>query len=69
MDVQDAVAIVGRDAIGIGVVGEADHPPELAAKALSIMESFSITSLVVTGDKDKAVGIIHLHDILKKGIV
>jgi arabinose-5-phosphate isomerase len=42
---------------------------ELAARALSIMESFSITSLVVTDDKDKAVGIIHLHDILKKGIV
>jgi arabinose-5-phosphate isomerase len=42
---------------------------ELAAKALSIMESFSITSLVVTDDKDRAAGIIHLHDILKKGIV
>lgn len=42
---------------------------ELAAKALSIMESFSITSLVVPDDEGRAKGIIHLHDILKQGIV
>ncbi len=43
----------------------------LAVKALNIMETYSITSLFVTnnGDKDKPVGIIHLHDILKSGIV
>lgn len=42
---------------------------ELAAKALSIMESKSITSLVVPDEDGKAKGIIHLHDILKQGIV
>jgi arabinose-5-phosphate isomerase len=42
---------------------------ELAAKALSIMESRSITSLVVPDAEGRAKGIIHLHDILKKGIV
>ncbi len=42
---------------------------ELAAKALSMMETYSITSLVVAGPEGKAVGIIHLHDILKEGIV
>ncbi len=43
----------------------------LAVKALNIMETYSITSLFVTsnGDKDKPIGIIHLHDILKAGIV
>ena len=41
---------------------------ELAAKALSIMERHSITSLVVPDVEGKAKGIIHLHDILKKGI-
>jgi arabinose-5-phosphate isomerase len=41
---------------------------ELAAKALSVMETYSITSLVVAGPDGKAVGIIHLHDILKEGI-
>jgi arabinose-5-phosphate isomerase len=42
---------------------------ELAAKALSVMEQRSITSLVVSDDSGSALGIIHLHDILKKGIV
>jgi arabinose-5-phosphate isomerase len=42
---------------------------ELAAKALSIMESYSITALVVPDNKGKPIGIIHLHDILKQGIV
>lgn len=42
---------------------------ELAAKALSIMESKSITSLAVPDSNGKAKGIIHLHDILRKGIV
>lgn len=42
---------------------------ELAVKALSIMEKHSITSLVVPDKEGKAKGIIHLHDILKQGIV
>jgi arabinose-5-phosphate isomerase len=42
---------------------------ELAAKALSVMESYSITALVVPDNKGKPIGIIHLHDILKQGIV
>lgn len=42
---------------------------ELAARALSIMEKHSITSLVVPDGNGCAIGIIHLHDILKKGIV
>ncbi len=36
--------------------------------ALNIMESFEITQLVVTKN-NKYAGIIHLHDILKEGIV
>lgn len=42
---------------------------ELAVKALSIMEKHSITTLVVPDEEGKAIGIIHLHDILKQGIV
>lgn len=44
----------------------AEH--ELAAKALAIMEEKSITSLAVPDPEGKAKGIIHLHDILRKGI-
>ncbi|MCL0075092.1 KpsF/GutQ family sugar-phosphate isomerase [Thermodesulfovibrionales bacterium] len=42
---------------------------ELAVKALSIMENYSIASLVVPDVDAKAKGIIHIYDILKKGIV
>ncbi|MBI5188277.1 MAG: KpsF/GutQ family sugar-phosphate isomerase [Nitrospirae bacterium] len=42
---------------------------ELAAKALSIMEGYSITALVVPDEDRRAKGIIHLHDILRQGIV
>ncbi|MEW6213734.1 MAG: KpsF/GutQ family sugar-phosphate isomerase [Nitrospirota bacterium] len=42
---------------------------ELAAKALSIMESYSITALIVPDNEGRPIGIIHLHDILKQGIV
>ncbi len=42
---------------------------ELAAKALSIMEKYSITSLLVPDENGIALGVIHLHDILRQGIV
>lgn len=42
---------------------------ELAVKALATMERFSITSLVVPDDEGRVAGIIHLHDILRQGIV
>lgn len=41
---------------------------ELAAKALGVMEKLAISALVVTADSNRIVGVIHLHDILKKGI-
>jgi arabinose-5-phosphate isomerase len=40
----------------------------LAAKAISIMEQYSITSIIVLGPEGKAEGIVHLHDLLKAGI-
>ncbi|WP_020676494.1 KpsF/GutQ family sugar-phosphate isomerase [Geopsychrobacter electrodiphilus] len=43
----------------------------LAAKALQVMETYSITSLFVFADEDGRVpvGIVHLHDLLKAGVV
>ena len=41
---------------------------ELAIKAFEQMEKNSITQLVVT-DGGKYLGMIHLHDLLKEGIV
>jgi len=41
----------------------------LAAEALNVMEQHSITSLIITDGDGKPVGIVHLHDLLKSGIV
>ncbi len=42
---------------------------DLAAKAVELMERHSITTLVVTDSDRRIVGVIHLHDLLKNGIV
>ena len=41
----------------------------LAAKALEVMETWQITSLVIVDQARRPVGIIHLHDILRAKIV
>ena len=41
----------------------------LAAKAVALMEKYSITVLMVTDDDNNIDGILHLHDLLKAGIV
>lgn len=40
----------------------------MVVEAFNILEDFSITQLIVT-DNDQYKGIIHLHDILKEGII
>jgi arabinose-5-phosphate isomerase len=40
----------------------------MAVDALSIMKEFNITQLLIT-DKGKYVGMIHLHDLVKEGIL
>jgi arabinose-5-phosphate isomerase len=44
-------------------------PDDLAAKAVERMERFSITTLVVIENERRMLGVIHLHDLLKNGIV
>lgn len=45
------------------------RPDDLAARAVEVMERFSITTLVVTEGEQRIAGVIHLHDLLKNGIV
>ncbi len=45
------------------------EPGDLAARALSIMEEKQITALVVPDAAGAVLGIVHFHDILKKGII
>jgi arabinose-5-phosphate isomerase len=44
-------------------------PDELAAKAVEMMERYAITTLVVEDNAKRIVGVVHLHDLLKHGIV
>ena len=44
-------------------------PNTLAAKALNIMELNKITSLLVTSDKNTVVGVVHMHDLLRAGLI
>jgi arabinose-5-phosphate isomerase len=41
---------------------------DLAVKALEIMETFAITSLVISDAAQRPLGIIHMHDILRAKI-
>lgn len=44
-------------------------PDELAARAVQVMEQHAITALIVVEDGRTIVGVIHLHDLLKSGVV
>ncbi len=44
-------------------------PDELAAKAVEMMERYAISTLIVADNAKRIVGVVHLHDLLKHGIV
>jgi len=41
----------------------------LAAEALSIMEKSSITALIVENHLQQPIGVLHMHDILRAGVI
>ncbi len=41
----------------------------LAAEALHLMETHKITSLIVVNEENHPIGVIHLHDILRAGVI
>lgn len=41
----------------------------LAAEALGIMEERKITALIVANDEDQPMGVVHMHDILRAGVM
>jgi arabinose-5-phosphate isomerase len=44
-------------------------PHTLAVEALNIMQNLKITSLIVTNPTKEPIGVVHLHDILRAGVV
>lgn len=63
-----------RDCIDMGISKVMNRNPktilkdELAFSALGKMRGFAVTALIVTGENNKVIGVINLHDILKAGI-
>lgn len=41
----------------------------LAAEALALMQKYSITSLVLVDEHNKPEAVLHLHDLLKAGVI
>ncbi len=58
---QNAGAVMTRKPLTI-------TPQALAAQALAVMNERSITTLFVTDDAGKPVGILHIHDLLRAGV-
>lgn len=42
---------------------------EMAVKALEVMRTNNITSLLVVNDNKQYIGVVHLHDIIREGII
>ncbi|HPN41475.1 MAG TPA: KpsF/GutQ family sugar-phosphate isomerase [Candidatus Cloacimonadota bacterium] len=45
------------------------RPTDLAVSALRLMEDHSITMLPVVDDQDKVLGMLHMHDLVRAGVV
>lgn len=61
------------DELSAGQIGSREpktiQADDLAAKALEVMETWQITSLVIPDPDGRPLGLIHMHDILRAKIV
>jgi arabinose-5-phosphate isomerase len=49
--------------------GKSIGPQQLAAEAVALMEQHKITSLLVKDASARLVGVVHMHDLLRAGVV
>ena len=49
--------------------GKSIGPQQLAAEAVAMMERHKITSLLVRDERGTLVGVVHMHDLLRAGVV
>jgi len=45
------------------------HPEDLAVAALKLMEKHSITMLPIVDENNVTVGMLHMHDLIRAGVV
>ncbi|WP_084315028.1 KpsF/GutQ family sugar-phosphate isomerase [Pseudomonas jinjuensis] len=51
------------------VHGKTARPEMLAAEALKIMDDHKISALVVVDEDDRPVGVLHIHDLTRAGVI
>ena len=49
--------------------GRTIQPDLLAAEAVRMMQTYKITSLLVVDEADELVGVLHIHDLLRAGVM
>ncbi len=49
--------------------GKSVRPEQLAAEAVALMEQYKITVLLVQDSNAKLAGVLHMHDLLRAGVV
>lgn len=66
-DHENIVGLTAKDIMGINP--KTINKDELAVNALEQLRHNNITQLIVIDSDNKYVGIVHLHDLLKEGII
>lgn len=64
---QDLTNLLAKDVMSVNP--KTVQSSDFAASALHLMEKYSITALAVVDDDNCPVGVVHIHDILKAGVV
>ncbi len=49
--------------------GKSIRADQLAAEAVAMMEKHKITALLVKDDASRLIGVVHMHDLLRAGVV
>ncbi|MEQ1440727.1 KpsF/GutQ family sugar-phosphate isomerase [Fontimonas sp. SYSU GA230001] len=49
--------------------GKSVRADQLAAEAVALMEKHKITALLVKDDDQRLIGVVHMHDLLRAGVV
>jgi len=65
--VDDLSNITAADAMGAGA--KTIQPGELAITAFEVLKTLDINQLIVTDGEESYLGIIHLHDLIREGIM
>ncbi|MBP1839770.1 KpsF/GutQ family sugar-phosphate isomerase [Formosa algae] len=61
------ISLTAKDIMGVAPKVINEHA--MAIKALELMETNDISQLLVCDDNDSYAGVVHIHDLIKEGII